>query len=402
MSKYTYHAIQSDEDADSSTLAVETKQQGRWHPSTSALVVIGIVCILAITLHICPPYYASTIPLLSATLGKAIPFKIVSHPEPPTSLWGNVVKPYPTGAFWTNFVIRNGDYAVAVLPYGVKCIEAGIQVSYGPWRRVVSQLYVQDVFAADVQISAYQAYQSRGVEGYDSLSVGMAYKTALLGKYKGVFVKGAPFITVVFENATPVITTTIARIVSAEFRPSRANPGVQYLVTLSNNQKWLVYCSETIPLTVKDNSLTSPYPIRGFVRVAFLPPQNVDAAFSTLMTYVQRYPIGAVVSLAFPAPGNLAQLTYQFASVGTGPLLMLSLAHQSAVMVSPSDSDESRRAQGALTPVWCIKGRMRPVVGELWRMQYALPQVLITTPSSSSSHSYIYVPSNIRNVHMWG
>lgn len=377
-SKYEYSSIQSDDSETESLIssAPVTKQQGRCSPSTVAIALIGIVLTLAFALHVGLPHAASTVPLLTTSLVKAIPFKIVSHPEPPTSLWGNVVKPYPTGAFWTNFVVRNGDYAVAVLPYGVKCVEAGIQVSYGPWRRLVSQLYVQDVFAADMQISSYQAYQSRGVEGYDSLSVGMAYKTASLGKYKGVFVKGAPFITVVFENATPVITTTIAKIVSAEFRPSRANPGVQYVVTLSNNQKWLVYCSETIPLTVKDNSLTSPYPIRGVVRVAFLPPQNVDAAFSTLMTYVQRYPTGAVVSLAFPPPGNLAQLTYQFASVGTGPLLMLSLAHQSAVMVSPADIDEGRRAQGAFTPVWCIKGRMRPVVGDLWRMQYALPQVV--------------------------
>jgi hypothetical protein len=36
---------------------------------------------------------------------KTIPFEIISHPDPPTSLWGNVVKPYPTGAFWTNLAI---------------------------------------------------------------------------------------------------------------------------------------------------------------------------------------------------------------------------------------------------------------------------------------------------------
>ena len=313
---------------------------------------------------------------MASTLTKAIPLKVVTHPEPPNGLWGNVVKPYPTGAFWTNFVIRNGDYPVAVLPYAVKCLESGIQVSYGAWRRSVSQLYVQDVFAPDLQISSYQSYVSRGVEGYDGFSVGMAYKTASAGKYKGQFVKGSPFITVLYDSATPVISSMVAKMISVEFRVNKGSPGVQYMVTLSNNQKWLVYCSETIPLVWKDNTLTSPYPIHGFVRVAFLPPQNCDSAFGVLINYVQKYPTGVTMSFAYPS-NSQAVVTYQFTTVGTGSLVMLALPHHLQVLTSPADSDESRRTQGALNPLYCMKGKLKAIIGDAWKLTYALPNVLL-------------------------
>ena len=66
-------------------------------------------------------------------------FRQVTHPETPSPLWGVAVKPFPTGAFWTNLVVKNGDLPVGVYPYGVKTTDAGVQVSYGASRRAVSR-----------------------------------------------------------------------------------------------------------------------------------------------------------------------------------------------------------------------------------------------------------------------
>lgn len=44
----------------------------------------------------------STSSRLGQSLNRITSFRQVVHPELPTSLWGSVVKPYPTGAFWTN------------------------------------------------------------------------------------------------------------------------------------------------------------------------------------------------------------------------------------------------------------------------------------------------------------
>ena len=66
------------------------------------------------------------------SLLRTIIFKQVLHPEPPTKYWGSVSKPYPTGAFWTNLVVRAGDGAIGLYPYGVKTTDTGVQVSHTP------------------------------------------------------------------------------------------------------------------------------------------------------------------------------------------------------------------------------------------------------------------------------
>lgn len=150
--------------------------------------------------------------------------------------------------------------------------------------------------------------------------------------------------------------------------------GTQYIVTLGNFQKWLVYCSEPVAFIWKENTLTSPVPIRGIVRVAILPPANSEQAFNLLLGYVQRYPTGAVVSFSYS--GTSATVSYQYTAVGAGSLLMLALPHHSGVLQSPSvDTEEARRLLAALSPIWTIKGKLKPVVGDVWRLQYSLLQV---------------------------
>ena len=83
-----------------------------------------------------------------------VPFDIVEHPETPTKLWGDRKGPLPTGAFWTNFVVESGDAPANLHPYGIKCVEGGIQVSYNPTRRVVNELVISDPFDNDLQITA--------------------------------------------------------------------------------------------------------------------------------------------------------------------------------------------------------------------------------------------------------
>ena len=67
-----------------------------------------------------------------------VPFEARTHPDTPTRLWGNVKRPFPTGAWWTNLVVggpsSSGDglgtafatpYTVSVLP------DKGVVLGYG-------------------------------------------------------------------------------------------------------------------------------------------------------------------------------------------------------------------------------------------------------------------------------
>ena len=333
----------------------------------SGVFVASLIFILTIAIAHLPTRH------IEQALLRTTAFRQVVHPEPPTPFWGTVTKPYPTGAFWTNLVVRNGDGAIGVYPYGIKTTDAGVLVSYGASRRVVTNTAITDPFASDLQIGSTQGFMGRAVESYDNISVTVCYKTQLNGKFRTHLVKGSPYITVVYEGATPIISSAVMKIVNMEARLVRGSLGVQYLLTLGNNQKWLVYCSEPVALIWRDNTLYSPNPIRGFIRVAILPSQNSEAAFSMLLQYVGKYPTGAGMTLAYPS-ATISTVSFQFNSVGNGPLLMFVLPHQYAIMVQPApDSDENKAAQDALSPVWCIKGKLKAVVGDSWRLQYNTP-----------------------------
>jgi hypothetical protein len=104
-----------------------------------------------------------------------------------------------------------------VYPYALKTQESGVQVSYGASRRVVSKKSIVDPFVADLQLGTKEAYISRAVEAHDALSVTMGYRT-VGGKYKTHVVKSSPFVTVVYDNATPEITAELMQINSVEAR----------------------------------------------------------------------------------------------------------------------------------------------------------------------------------------
>lgn len=304
-----------------------------------------------------------------------IPYKTVPHPEPPSPLWGSQTAPFPTGAFWTNLVVGNGDGPIGAYPYGIKTLDVGIQVSYGASRRIVSKQAITDHFVADLQLSAVQANAAHSVEKHDKLSVTVGYRTVAGGKYHTDIVKSSPFVTVVYENAAPMITSTLMHILSMEAQTVTGSAGVQYILTLGNFQKWLLYCSEPLALSLTGDTISSLTPIRGYIRVAILPLQNPLAAFAMLMQYVRRYPTGAVVQLQYPSE-RAAVVRIQYNTVGDGALLMLALPHHDDVMVEPAlDREENVRAQAALSPLWCIKGKLKAVVGTAWRLQYNLTQV---------------------------
>ena len=61
----------------------------------------------------------------------------------PTSLWGAVRRPYPTGAWWTNLVLGKGDNNVAQLPYAIKATDAeGVQVCMCLYTYIYMCVYV--------------------------------------------------------------------------------------------------------------------------------------------------------------------------------------------------------------------------------------------------------------------
>lgn len=84
------------------------------------------------------------------------PFMTAQHPFTPGSLWGSIRRPYPTGAWWTNLALGEGDSPVVPLPYTIKSTDGGVGVSYSAMRRKVASRRVQDEYATDLQVTAVE------------------------------------------------------------------------------------------------------------------------------------------------------------------------------------------------------------------------------------------------------
>ena len=196
--------------------------------------------------------------------------------------------------------------------------------------------------------------------------------------------------------------------------------GSVYIITLGNYQKWLVFYSIPNSLHWDKNLLYTNSPIIGksILRVAILPLQDWISSYQSLLPYLYRYPISANVSFNYNTslststnnktqskiidrndkssryksnssrssekiPYVTVEISYE--SSGRGPLLMLALPHQYDIMIEPRLSSSSSSSSSSpsnnihiinkYSPIWCIKGKMRAVVGDSWTLRYELLDV---------------------------
>ena len=182
----------------------------------------------------------------------------------------------------------------------------------------------------------------------------------------------------------------------------------------------MVYYSIPNSLHWDKNLLYTNSPIIGksILRVAILPLQDWISSYQSLLSYLFRYPISANVSFNYNTslststnnktqskiidrndkssryksnssrssekiPYVMVEISYE--SSGRGPLLMLALPHQYDIMIEPRLSSSSSSSSSSpsnnihiinkYSPIWCIKGKMRAVVGDSWTLRYEVLDV---------------------------
>ena len=55
-------------------------------------------------------------------------FAPADHPKAPTSFWGDISGPYPTNAWFHNFVLDSADQLVQAYPFTLKGREDGLSI----------------------------------------------------------------------------------------------------------------------------------------------------------------------------------------------------------------------------------------------------------------------------------
>ena len=402
----------------------------------SLFLMIGMTCLVTQQLlsSSTPSSLSSKISTLLVVPPERNYFPSAVSVHTPSNLWGAIKKPYPTGAFWTNLVVDNGDGVAVVLPYGVKCLLTGVQVSYSPTRRVVSNLFVRDTFDVDLEISAEEKYVKHEVASHDEFSVTMKFSFNG-GEMRTPLVKGSPFISVIYTSKsgiTPVIRSNTMKITAVEVREMSvpatnhwynpfSGPSLNvnyYVVTLGNFQKWLVlfyssdeslYSQPFFSWNAEENKLSGraiPSATTVLVRVSILPTQELENAIQVLLQHGAVYPTGGHSTISEVHSGEvqidqpaITHIEYHFHTAEVSKesahqhLLMLALPHHLRVITAPVDGrnallatsttcdiaavsaggtelDMSMNSIPCLSPIYCMKGRLIPIAGKQWTLTY--------------------------------
>ena len=121
--------------------------------------------------------------------------------------------------FSADWVSDDGLSPVVVVPYAVSAGAAGLAVSYPADRRDTSEAFrLSDAFSGDVSFGSDGPLAGpAAVAAHDALSVTLRFALAAPGTpapapatapfLDAVLVKGAPFVTVMYSHAWPVLTT---------------------------------------------------------------------------------------------------------------------------------------------------------------------------------------------------
>jgi endo-1,3(4)-beta-glucanase len=259
--------------------------------------------------------------------------KTDSRNDPPIQPFLKV--PFPTGAFWTNLVLKPTSdqglsYPIFSYPYGYKWSASKLVTSYPPLRRKMDETSIRDEFNPDLSFGSAETITKRSVVAFDPLSVTVRFLTNKSKNrsayWESYIVRGSPYITVKYKSSTPEITplsifksiqcprdgegnykdSTIRAKGNDENSEGQRNlestwgvcsstadtpgsdvtlSGVQFLLQTQENLTWMVFASSPIVFLLdgaESRTIKATRPFSGVLRFALIPPPTSgnDSGFS--------------------------------------------------------------------------------------------------------------------------
>lgn len=276
------------------------------------------------------------------------PFPTTNNPAAPepSALFAPSLRqaPLPTNTGWLNFILNEGSAPEYIHPYLIQSKDGALSISYPS--RVVEPNFIYQAFVPNLTISSSNLANGKHVVTYfDDLSVTLAFP----GGMTMPLVRGCPYVTFIFDDATAVQFSTIHAVLHV----ASSNSCTKHKVSLNNGQTWLIYSSDTLALS---SNLAIDGDFKGVVRVALLTGDN--HAERILDTFSSSYPVQGHADLGVPF-----QVKYEWKTGGCGDLLMLSLPMHRDMMSSPSPD--------LIQPSVAYKsmdGDMYAVIGDSWTL----------------------------------
>jgi len=296
----------------------------------------------------------------------------------PTGILKLLHPPLPTHAFWANWHLAYpwlhtlGDAPVVTLPYAIKCIDGGIFISYPPAHRIVTGESVSDYFKHDLGFSTVEQYETRYVSDYDFFTATMVYEVSQHGFFKVIAVRGSPYVTVLYNSSTPVISSPWSDLLSINGKPLSKGQlsGTEFIIEQKSGLRWILFASDTVNFKIdpKTQTLTALSLFQGTIRAAKSADAQTDQLFRM---YSETFPVGG--DFSYEVQGDTVTYHYNWVSEGNGDLLMGSVKHLSDIMAKGTKFIE----RGVLDS---MKGPVDFIAGNSWTLTEKLPTITWYAP----------------------
>ncbi|KAI9918402.1 hypothetical protein PsorP6_011241 [Peronosclerospora sorghi] len=311
--------------------------------------------------------------------------------------------PFPTGAWWTNLVLAEGQSAVASFPYVHKILEGKLHVSF-PFR-VVSPKEIVEGFISQMVVSS-QATEPNSlpamhhVINFDTFSTTVRFSRGQMEEFRVYLVRGSPYITIEYTHSRPVVEamdglliTRLKKLQGLKLMSGNDVPFATFAVELNNGQVWYLYASDASLKLQLDNKgqVTSEEEFTGVLRLALCLDAKV---MPFLLESASIYAVGGEVAYSVdPKDVDTAIFEFRwktksFSSFHTetdeiteeenDKLLMLTLPHHREVIQVQNDMKTlGKRKNRLLTDLryTSIRGMMKGIFGAVWYMKENLPAI---------------------------
>ncbi|KAF4343989.1 glycoside hydrolase family 81 [Fusarium beomiforme] len=276
------------------------------------------------------------------------------------SSWQTLISPkYPTNGWWAPYAAGPGNgTAAGPFPYESSLDGQGVCFGIGQ-ERSFDGTSIKVPTQRDWRASFNEHggdYDDHKAIAFDTQAVAVQYfqdgssMTAYL-------VPGSPYMTFEYKSATPLLTALNGGIKSFNGK------------VLSNGDT-----NSSIKLTAKAESETKGSIVAGdkFTGILRMVMLRDPGHQPLLDAHSGVYPVS--VAQDYSISGNSGMVTFNWATKGTGELLMLTWPHHREVLQSPNSPQPT--ALSYLT----LKGWMYPTLGNVWRMTYKLTDITWNAP----------------------
>ena len=328
----------------------------------------------------------------------------------------SLTKPYPTNAWFNHFFLYQKAYPYPggqgllsgnktwVYPYlvGIGYDYASfsnkfslLAINYKPFQdTIISGQYPTVIWDNGSFIylgtteSASSTIRPVVLNDYTELSVTIKYidTTNTSKYYKAPIVRGMPYVTMIYNNMTPVVHTplnavgminnTIA-IPDSQFTGSVFKLNTTGTTGAFRPQTWMIYSSSNITFTVMPGAvgLQGPDNFTGYIRLAHVTydgdpnAQDTTARINLLNSYYKYVPVKGSYSSTINSSSQTAAVNFNFtryneSSLGNDSLLMMALPHH-------IDMNPSNQVTNTLK-YQVIKGTMSEIHGKTWNLSEQL------------------------------